>query len=88
MRRTALLNLTDDISLVPEFRNRGIGTFLLNELLGECEAKGLPCELKVLKTNRARLLYDKLGFRVEGDDGVRLHMRWVGRSRTEPSIAK
>lgn len=67
-----------DISLMPETRSCGIGSFLLKRLLSECTEKGLPCVLHVLNANRARVLYERLGFRVEEDDGARSFMRWNG----------
>lgn len=65
-----------DISLIPEKRNMGIGTSLLKRVLAECSEKSLYCVLQVLAFNRARALYERLGFRVEGNDGIRLTMRW------------
>jgi GNAT superfamily N-acetyltransferase len=67
-----------DISLIPEKRGNGIGSFLLKNLLDECAEKGVPCTLHVLITNPARRLYERLGFRVEEDDGTRFFMRWNG----------
>ena len=43
------------ISIIPEYQGRGIGTALIRDIL----ARGLPVELSVLKLNtRARRLYD------------------------------
>jgi ribosomal protein S18 acetylase RimI-like enzyme len=52
-----------DVALLPEHRGRGIGTALLEELI-----KGdKPVTLHVERFNRARSLYERLGFReVEG----------------------
>ena len=67
-----------DLSLLPASRGSGIGTSLLKALLSECSDKGVPCLLKVLMTSRALALYERLGFRVEGNDGIRFSMRWEG----------
>lgn len=65
-----------DLALIPEKRNEGIGTALLRRVMGECSEKNIPCTLQVVITNPARSLYERLGFRVEDTDGVRLSMRW------------
>jgi ribosomal protein S18 acetylase RimI-like enzyme len=65
-----------DISLLPGSRNIGIGTEIMKQLLAECGANGLPCELSVLRTNPAQHLYERLGFKFIGEDETRLHMRW------------
>ena len=52
-----------DISLLPAYRNRGIGTELLQGLLTEANANGQIVQLEVLVANPAQHLYHKLGFR-------------------------
>jgi ribosomal protein S18 acetylase RimI-like enzyme len=59
-----------DIALLPEYRNRGIGTHLLRELLDEAAATGRRLSIHVEKFNRARSLYERLGFRETLDRGV------------------
>ena len=66
-----------DIELLPEVRNRGIGTAIIGALLRLAEEEGRAVELFVLKHNPAQRLYARLGFRVVGDDGARLTMRAV-----------
>jgi ribosomal protein S18 acetylase RimI-like enzyme len=63
-----------DIALLPEARNRGIGTGLLKMLMEE--GRRAAIELSVLKTNRARSLYERLGFRIIGDNGTHYLMRF------------
>jgi ribosomal protein S18 acetylase RimI-like enzyme len=63
-----------DIALLPEYRNRGIGTQLLRDLIGNCENEGLPLRLHVTKINPARHLYERLGFVVTGEDGMYYEM--------------
>jgi len=59
-----------EIALLPEFRGRGIGTRLLGRLLAEGEAAGLPVTIHIEQGNRARRLYERLGFSRVGDAGV------------------
>jgi len=66
-----------NIALLPEFRSRGIGTFLLRQLQDEAKAAGKPLILHVLKTNeRAINLYQRHGFAIDGSDELHLAMRW------------
>ena len=64
-----------DIALLPGFRGRGLGTFLLRQLLAEADRAGRTVSLHVEFFNRARSLYDRLGFARIGGDGVYLEMR-------------
>jgi len=66
-----------DIALLPEFRGRGIGRTLMEELLAEAKAAGLPVGLHVEATNAAKRLYERLGFRVVEDVGVYERMEWA-----------
>ncbi|MBX2852024.1 MAG: GNAT family N-acetyltransferase [Phycisphaeraceae bacterium] len=52
-----------DLELLPAYRNRGLGTRLLQDINAYADAKGLVVELQVLVTNPARSLYERLGFR-------------------------
>ena len=63
-----------DVSLLPEHRNRGIGTRLLEELLEQADAARVPVTIHVEVFNPARKLYERLGFRVAEDRGVYLLM--------------
>jgi ribosomal protein S18 acetylase RimI-like enzyme len=58
-----------DIALLPPFRGRGIGGALLSELLDEADASGRKLSIHVERENRARMLYQRLGFTVAADDG-------------------
>ena len=59
-----------DIALAPEFRGRGIGTELLNALVAEAAASGRKLSIHVEINNPARSLYDRLGFRPAGEEGI------------------
>lgn len=86
-RQPAFIQLVD-LSLVREYRGIGIGTCVLKGLLAECAIKGVPCLLQVLKTNQARDLYERLGFRVEGDDGARFLMRWNDAAESDRPLER
>lgn len=63
-----------DIALLPEYRDRGIGTPLVRGLLAEADAGGKPVRLHVEKFNRALRLWQRLGFEVIEDQGVYWYM--------------
>ena len=59
-----------DIALLPECRGRGIGGGLLRDLIAEGDAVGLPLTIHVEQGNRARRLYERLGFEPISNAGV------------------
>ena len=65
------------ISLLPEYRGKGIGTTLLFELLNSLKMKNCRyVSLSVQKANTAALwLYRKAGFRIVEDKGDELVMK-------------
>jgi ribosomal protein S18 acetylase RimI-like enzyme len=66
-----------DIALLPRFRNHGIGTTLLGEILMNGQNKNLPVTIHVERTNPALHWYQRLGFRLLEDKGVYLLMEWT-----------
>jgi len=50
------------IEIAPQYQRRGIGTWLVKRLLAEADAARIPVELRVLKGNPAKRLYERLGF--------------------------
>lgn len=59
-----------DIAVMPGRRGQGIGTGALVALLEEADGKRQVVELRVNVTNRAKGLYERLGFRRTGGDEV------------------
>lgn len=56
-----------EIQLFPEFQRHGIGTAILQRELRFADKRALPARLQVLRENRARTLYERLGFSVCGE---------------------
>ncbi|HKP81202.1 MAG TPA: GNAT family N-acetyltransferase [Pyrinomonadaceae bacterium] len=76
-REDALIRLRD-IALLTEYRNAGIGSRLIHDLMREAAAAGKPIELHVVSTSPAVRLYERLGFRLSGDEtAAYLQMKWV-----------
>jgi len=65
-----------DISLLPAARAAGHGTALLLYLLDTARRAGKGLSIHVEKMNRARGLYERLGFVVTADVGVYDLMEW------------
>jgi SAM-dependent methyltransferase len=70
----------DDVEVAPGHQGRGIGTRLLRGVLTEADGARLPVRLRVLHTNRARRLYQRLGFAVEAETAS--HVLMVREPRT------
>lgn len=77
--RTETPMVLRDIALLTEFRNAGIGSRLIQELMTEAASAGKAIRLHVVSTSPAVRLYERLGFRSTGDEaGVAyLEMKWV-----------
>lgn len=67
-----------DISLLPEFRNKGYGSIVLRHMQEISKEGSMSLTIRVEKFNPAKSLYERLGFRALEDDGsLYLGMRWT-----------
>jgi ribosomal protein S18 acetylase RimI-like enzyme len=64
----------DAFAIGLRYQGKGIGTLVLRDVLAEAGAR--PVRLNVLHVNRARVLYERLGFRVIRRDEQRQIMEW------------
>jgi len=62
--------------VAPSWQNRGIGTAILHDLTNKARGAGKTVTLDVMKNNRSRLLYERLGFQVIGQSEYKLNLRW------------
>lgn len=65
-----------DISLLPEARNQGIGTLLLQGVFAEAEGVGQIVSIHVEQFNPAQNLYRRLGFKEVSENGPYWLMEW------------
>jgi ribosomal protein S18 acetylase RimI-like enzyme len=80
--RTDEALLIVDITLLPQFRGRGVGTRLLEPLLEEASAAGRFVRIHVEQTNPAMSLYRRLGFEPVREVGIYLEMRRSPQAKT------
>lgn len=64
-----------DIALLPEFRGKGLGSRLLNQIISDAKEKNIVVRIHVEKNNPALTLYQRLGFVEIEDKGVYLLMQ-------------
>ena len=67
-----------DITLLPEYRSRGIGSAIIRDLFAEADREDRQMRIHVMETNRARHLYRRLGF-VETGNSTMHHMEMIYR---------
>ena len=69
----------------PEHRGRGVGRVVLLELQRHAQSAGLPILLAVLHNNRARRLYERMGFRRYADGPHHFFLCWTA-AQTATSV--
>lgn len=82
-RRTSEIRLMD-ITLLPAFRGRGLGSRLLDDLLAEAAREGKSLSIHVEIYNPAYRLYRRLGFEKVEDRGVYHLLRWTPPRQENP----
>jgi ribosomal protein S18 acetylase RimI-like enzyme len=65
------------IAILPGFRNKGLGTELLNKMIIEAGTRFCGLSLSVTTENPARRLYERLGFKLVKVNGTSLTMLWI-----------
>jgi ribosomal protein S18 acetylase RimI-like enzyme len=69
------------LALLPEFRDTGIGTQILRNVLSEATTLGKPVRIHVERFNPAQSLYRRLGFAKTGEYGVYDLMEWSDKKQ-------
>ena len=66
-----------DLTVLAEHRSRGIGSAVLSNTIEKAAGSGKKITLHVLTTNqRAKSLYEQLGFKTTGMTPTRFEMEW------------
>lgn len=73
-----------DIAIMPQFQDRGVGTYLLRQLMAEAtETNKVLRHMVFVLNDNAHRFYERLGFVVIEDLGGYKHMEWIpGQSPT------
>ena len=66
-----------EIQVDPDFQGQGLGTAVVTDLIKEAMQKGIPIRLQVLLKNRAKSMYDRLGFNVTGETATHYLMERI-----------
>jgi ribosomal protein S18 acetylase RimI-like enzyme len=68
-----------DLAILPEYRQRGIGSALIGQLQTESLMSNRPVRLQVARFDRALRLYQRLGFYKIDVAEPYLHLEWTKR---------
>jgi ribosomal protein S18 acetylase RimI-like enzyme len=71
--------------ITPQYQNRGLGTQVMREIMRLADQKSLQIQLRVLRVNPARRLYERLGFSVVGENDTHYTMRRPPNTTPRPS---
>ena len=67
-----------DITLLPEHRNQGAGSFLLGQIMAEAKEAGKPVSIYVEIFNPSLQLFQRLGFTPIQQEGFHLLLQCAG----------
>ncbi len=66
-----------DLALLPEFRNRGLGAFILRRLQRQAGETNKTLRLQVIRFNRAVKFFERQGFICTSETGTHFQMEWT-----------
>ena len=66
-----------DLGLLPEYRERGLGTGIIQKLQEKARRDNQPLRLQVIRFSRAVNLFDRLGFVRTSETGTHFQMEWT-----------
>ena len=72
-----------DIALLPDYRNRGLGSQVVRKLQAEAAAQHKPLRLQMIRFNRALGLFERLGFVRASETGTHFQMEWISEARPQ-----
>ncbi|HEY3675217.1 MAG TPA: GNAT family N-acetyltransferase [Candidatus Tumulicola sp.] len=64
----------EQIYLLPRVQNKGVGSHIISNIIGEARAAGRRVALSTAKINPAIRLYERLGFRKYGENEFKIFM--------------
>lgn len=84
LREDKLMRILD-ITILPEFRNAGIGTPLITDLMKEAAAAGKSLQIYVESYNPSLRLFECLGFKPVEENGMHILMQWDDNNQSSVS---
>ena len=63
------------VEIRPEYQGRGIGSSILEQIISDAAQRHEPVSLRVLRVNPARVLYERLGFKMIEERPTHFSMR-------------
>ena len=73
-----------DITLIPTERNRGIGSYLIRQLLDEAQISTKRTRIYVEEFSRSLSLFKRLGFNTSEQQGFHLLLQWTPAATIDP----
>lgn len=77
-----------DLTILPEFRNRGIGTSIIRALIGQGLKSDRPVNIQVETFNRSVRLFERMGFVVTDTQAMHALLKWSPPSEHSPSSSR
>lgn len=74
----------EKLYILPAFQRRGIATWLLRRLIERAHACGKSIQLRVLRVNPARWLYERNGFQIDSSSEDRHFMSYTVDKHAAP----
>lgn len=65
-----------DLTVLPERRNQGAGTYLLRQIMEEASQSSKAVSINVENFNPSLRLFERLGFQRASENGFQFLMRW------------
>lgn len=72
-----------DITILPEYRNCGVGSSLVQELLAEAAAAGKRLRIYVETYSPSLQLFERLGFKSIAEEGMNFLLEWSPESKSD-----
>src|SRR5437763_8780703 len=66
-----------DLALLPDYRNQGVGTLLIQRLQQQARSASIRLHVQVIRFNRAVNFLERLGFRRTSETGTHFQMEWL-----------
>ena len=77
-----------DLALLPDYRNQGVGTLLIQRLQQQAWSASIRLHVQVIRFNRAVNFLERLGFRRTSETGTHFQMEWLPEAISSRTVRK